>query len=107
MCSGALRQDEQTDNDEGGNDGGGDWPAERQPAVADGLVEEVADGGAERPRQDEGRPEQRHARHAGPEIQCRDDRKRGAEYQCAAFIAETASVGDPVTERGAQRLREG
>src|SRR5580658_2283640 len=53
-----LRQNKQASDDENGDDRRRDGAAQRQAAVADRLVEEIADGGAERPGQDERSPEQ-------------------------------------------------
>ncbi len=106
VAAGPLRQDEQAGDDERGNDRGGDRAAQRKAAGIDGLVEEVADGGAQRARQDEGGPEQRHARQAGPVIEHDDHRKRGGEHQRAAFVAEPGRIRHPVAKRRAERLRQ-
>ena len=65
MMPGALRQDQNTDHDEGANDCRSERPAEVEPAGAYRFVEKIADGGAERSRQDECGPEQEHTGDAG------------------------------------------
>ena len=47
-----------TNDDERRDHCRGERAAQSEPAVADRLVEKIADRGAERPRQDEGGPEQ-------------------------------------------------
>jgi hypothetical protein len=106
MLPGALRQNDDTRDDESADDSGGDRPAESKASVVHRLVEEIADRGAERPRQDEGRPEQKDARHIGHEIDRDQRRQPGGKYQRAAVIAEPG-LGGPIAERGAERLREG
>ena len=79
MLACPLRQDENTSDNEYADDRGSDRPAQCHAAVAWRLVEKIADGGAERPRQNERRPEQEDARHVGPEIkrgQARPVRRR-------------------------------
>ena len=58
MPTRALRQNEQAQDDEARDDRGGEWAAERKTAVAHRLVEIVADSRAERPRENEGGPEE-------------------------------------------------
>ena len=70
------------------------------------LVEEIADGGAERAGQDEGRPEQQHTGHLRPEIEPGDNRERRAEETCSAKEAKPGIVRHPVAQRRAKRLRE-
>ena len=57
VFSWTLRQHNQQRDDDGRNDRGGQRAAEIQAAVADRLIEKVAHGGAERPGQDERKPE--------------------------------------------------
>src|SRR6185312_17034354 len=64
-----LGQQQQASDDEHRDDCGSQRPAERQAAVAYRLVEEVADGRAERSRQDERRPEQCDAGNARPVVE--------------------------------------
>jgi hypothetical protein len=104
--AGALRQHHETDDDEGGDHRGGEGAAQRQPTVVVRLVEKIADRGAERPGEDECRPEQRDAGDRGAEIERRDDDERRTEDQRAADIAEPAGIGRPVAERGTERLRQ-
>ena len=56
MLARPLRQQENARDDKYGDDGRGDRPAKRQAAIADRLVEEIADGCAKRPGQDKSRP---------------------------------------------------
>ena len=51
-------------------------------------------------------PEQRDARNVRPIVKGCDDDQRNRKHQCAAFVAETCRVGDPVPERRSQRLGE-
>lgn len=97
-------QDKQHDGD--GEHGGGDGKAEREPTPGDRLVKEIADRRTQRPRQDEGRPEQDHTRNPCPEMERGDHGERSAEHQRRAGIAE-AAVRDPIAERGAEGLRQG
>ena len=54
------------------DDGRGERPAQARVRLGPRLVEEIADRGAERPGQDEGGPEQQHAR----DIASRNRRRR-------------------------------
>src|SRR5580698_455523 len=105
MLAGPLRQDEDASDNERRDDRRRDRAAERQSAVADRLVEEIADRGAERPRQDESGPEQEDPRDAGEEIGRREQRQPGGKHKSAVFIS--GAVGHPVAERRSERLREG
>src|ERR1700704_1703577 len=71
------------------------------------LVEEIADGRTERAGQDEGDPEQQHARHVAPEIQAREHCQPDGEDQCAALVAEPRRIRHPVAKRGSESLRKG
>ena len=68
MLACPLRQDEKTADNENADDGRSDRPAKRQSAIANRFIEKVADRRSERPRQDEGGPEQEYARDIGEEI---------------------------------------
>ena len=59
----SLWQHEETDQHQYGDDGEASGRLNARPPWVERLVEEVADRGAERARQDEGRPEQEDARH--------------------------------------------
>ena len=93
MCSGSLRQHQQAQNDE---------PAITAEAIGrlsatrrrHRLVEEIADRSAERPRQDEGRPEQQHTREARPEIERGDDGQRRANTSAPPCIRARALSAD-------------
>ena len=61
MLSRALRDQQQAGHHERRDHGRGEWPAQSKSAVVERLVEEVADGRAQRSRQDERGPEQRDA----------------------------------------------
>src|ERR1700681_4189776 len=73
MRAGSLRQNEKTAEDKDRDDSRSKRAAQGKAAIADGLVEEIADGRAQRPGQDERRPEQRDARYIGPVIGGRDN----------------------------------
>ena len=79
-----LREEKDERDDRNGDDRRRHRPAERQPAMPDRLIEKIADGGAERPRQDERRPEQPDTRRIGPEIGGGKDRERRRENQAPA-----------------------
>src|ERR1700688_627589 len=87
MRAGSLRQNEKTAEDKDRDDSRSQRAAQGKAAIADGLVEEIADGRAQRPRQNECRPEQRGARYMGPVIGPRDNRQCDAEYQRSAVIS--------------------
>jgi hypothetical protein len=57
MLARALWQNKNTNQNEASENGRGDRAAQGEPTIADRLVEEIADGGAQGPRQDEGDPE--------------------------------------------------
>src|SRR5580700_2340906 len=66
MRTGALWEQQNTGQDQCGDDRRSERTAQGKPAMADRLVEEIADRRAEWPGQDEGGPEQQNARHRGP-----------------------------------------
>ena len=70
------------------------------------LVEQIADGRAERSREDERSPEKSGSRDLREEVEGSDDRERRGEDERAALEAEAGRVGRPVAERGSERLRE-
>ena len=76
MRAGPLRQNQQTAEDKDRDDSRSKRAAQGKAAIADGLVEEIADGRAQRPGQNECRPEQRDARYMGPVVGRRDNRGR-------------------------------
>ena len=102
-----LRQEHNAKDDEHRDDSGGQRSTERKATVFHRLVKKVTDSGAEWPCQDECRPEQKHARNVRPIVKGSKHCEPGGEDQSATFIAEASSIGDPIAERGAQRLREG
>jgi len=75
MPTRALRQYEQAEEDE---------RREGKTALAHRLIEEVADRGAERAREDEGCPEQEHPRHIRPDVKRNDHGEPGGEDEGAA-----------------------
>src|SRR4051794_20199545 len=104
-CS--LGQQKNTADNKDRDDKRGERTAERKTAVADRLVQKVPNGGAEWPRQDESRPEQRYARDIRPEVK-RDHHSEGCpKNKRATFVAEASGIGDPVAQGRAKRLREG
>ena len=62
MRAGALRQQCDASDDDGRKDSRGIKAAEVEPAIAERLVEQVAQRRAQRPGQDEGGPEQQRPR---------------------------------------------
>src|ERR1700720_3475675 len=106
MLPRALRQNDDACDYERADDSRSDGTAESEAAVVHGLVEEIADRGAERPRQDEGRPEQKDAGYIRHEIERDKCRQSGREHQRTAVITEPG-IGGPIAERSAERLREG
>jgi hypothetical protein len=87
MAAGALWQQRDAGNDEDADCRRGEWAAQGEAAVASRLIQEIADGGAEWPRQDEGGPEQKHARQIGAEIRRRENGKGGGEEDRTAVVA--------------------
>src|SRR4051812_49338357 len=94
MASGALREDEDAGENDDGEDRRGEWPADVETAAGDRLVEQVADGGTERSRQDERRPEEQHMRDPGPEIEHEDNCQHAAEDQRAGLVAKPEARRD-------------
>lgn len=68
MFSGLLRHEQEARDDEGREDCRGIKAAKREPAVVNWLVEQIAQCGAQRPREDESAPEQHSARDLCIEI---------------------------------------
>ena len=104
MLAGSLRKKENTSNDNDGDDRRCDRTAESKSAVTDRFVEEIADSGAKRPRQDEGGPEQKDPRDVRPDIGGGKHRQSGGEYKRAVFISSV--IGHPIAESSSQRLGE-
>src|SRR5215472_18456131 len=101
--AGALRQDKNQRDDHHAEYERCQWPADVEPAFANRLVEEIAEGGPERAGENERSPEENHVGDVRPEIECRHDRENGAEYNGAALVTR-AGICDPIAERRAQRL---
>jgi len=81
-----------------------EWTTERQAAVAYGLIQKVADCSTERPRKDEGAPEEEHARDVRPQVKSGKSGQPCSEDKRTSLIAEAAGIGNPITERGAECL---
>ena len=64
MGSRSLRDEQYAGGDERRDDRGGERPVHVEAAFGDRLVEEIADGGAERSRENERGPEERRGRDA-------------------------------------------
>jgi hypothetical protein len=64
MASGLLRQEQDAGNNESHQNTGGTVAAERKAAMVNWLVEQIAQGGAERSREDKSGPEEHSARNA-------------------------------------------
>ena len=86
MCSGPLRQEQHATDDKDRQYGRSQRAAEREPAMAEGLVQKVTHRGTERPGKDERRPEQQDVGNAGPVVQHRDDGDGRKEDQRAALV---------------------
>ena len=106
MLACTLRQQQDAGDNEHRDDGGCDRSAKGQSAVIDRLVEEIANGRAERSRQDERSPEQGDAGNAPPIVERGENGQSGRKHKCAAFVAEASGVGHPVSQRCSERLRE-
>src|SRR5437868_3374244 len=112
MASRPLREQQNQRNDDNCEDTSGNRSAEIKPALAQRLVEEVAHCRAERPRENEGRPEEENAAHprAG-EVKDGKDRQSSTKHQGGARVTETPSaiantVRGPVSKGRTQGLRE-
>src|SRR3954462_4399085 len=92
MLSRPLREDHDQDDDHDCKDRRGERAAPFEAALVDGLVEEVADGRPERAGEDERGPEEADAVRLRREVEDRQKHEPGAEYHCAARIAETPSA---------------
>jgi len=85
-------------------------PVEVQATLGQRLVEKVANGGTQRPRENECRPEQQRVRDFGPQVQCGHKHQPYSEDQRTEFVAQTQAAtiraSHPVAQRGAQCLGE-
>jgi transposase len=68
MASGLLRQEEDTGNNESRQNGGGTVAAERKAAMINRLVQQIAQGGTERTREDKSGPEEQSPRNLRKEV---------------------------------------
>jgi hypothetical protein len=55
--------------------------ADREATLVHRLVQEIANGRSGRPSENEGHPEQQHARHVRPDVRPGNDRKPHGEYE--------------------------
>jgi len=69
-----------------------------------GLIEEVADHGAQRAGEDEGRPEEQSARDGGLPIKKRQKDQQTAENRSAPQITEIHGVGAPIPKSRSEGL---
>src|ERR1700675_2576655 len=106
MPAGPLRQNEETAEYKHSENRRRKRPAQGKAAVVFRLVEEGADGRAQRPGQNKFRPDQRYPGYVGPEISSRDNRQCGPKNQRSAFVSKARRVGHPVTKRSSQGLRK-
>jgi len=106
MASGLLRQEQDAGNNESQQNAGGTVAAEGKAAMVNGLIEQIAQGGTERSREDKSSPEEQSARDVRKEISGGYQRQPSAEYEGTAFIAKPVCVGHPVAERRSQGLGE-
>src|SRR5438067_7499149 len=99
MAARPLRQDEDQQDDDSREDGRGKRTAPFEAPRGDRLVEEVADRRAQRPSQDEGRPEQDDTADPSREVKEREDDKPAAEHQGTAAIAKSPAAFAQITRR--------
>src|SRR5262245_15029765 len=70
------------------------------------LVEQIADRGAQRARENESRPEQENPRDAGPMIKDSEYGEGREEHERPALKSESGVVRRPVSQSGPERLRK-
>src|ERR1051326_3070922 len=99
----SLRDEQYAGHYERRDDRGGERPAHVEAACGDRLIEEIADGGAERAGEDERRPEERRGRDACAVIGDGDQDEQRTEEQRAATVAKPR-VRSPVAERSTEGL---
>ena len=104
MATPALRQHQDKPDHKCGEHDRGYRSAQRKPSVVQRIVEEITQRRAKRSGQNEGSPEQRDARHAGPMIKRRCNCQSRTEDERGAFVAQAARISCPVTECSAQGL---
>ena len=68
------------------------------------LRQKIAEGCAERAREDEGDPEQEHVADAGAVVQCDDDADDGGRDERALNVGQAGVVGQPVAEGSAEAV---
>src|SRR6476620_10887442 len=98
MTARPLRNDENTADHDQCDHCGSNWTAQGKSTMVQWLVEEIAQGSSQGPRQNEGGPEQPHARHLRPVIERSSNRQSSAEHQRSALVSQAACVGDPVAK---------
>src|SRR5689334_22145805 len=93
MAAGALRKDQNQEDDHPREDCGGQRPAPFEAAFGDRLVEEIADRCTERASEDEGRPEEEDAVHLpAREIENGEHQQARTEDERAAAVAEAPTA---------------
>jgi hypothetical protein len=84
MLTRSLRKNDEAGDDESRDDRRSDRTAQRQFAIADGLVEEIANCRSKRSRENKGGPEQEDPRNVRPDIGHGQQRQAGGEDERAA-----------------------
>ncbi len=74
--------------------------------MVDRLGQDVAQGGSEGSREDEGGPEEEDVGGIGPKIERGEEGEDAAEDERAAFVTERGVIGQAIAERGAEGVRD-
>ena len=112
MTTRPLRKDGHQRDDRDQNDGRCHRPAKSEASLCSGLVEEIADGRAERPSQNERCPEQQDARDVRPAVEPGQDHQCSPEDDRAAAIPKRSErlvdrLINPMPLRSIARLERG
>ena len=86
MLTRPLRENDQAGDYKNRDDRRSDRAAQRQSALADRFVEEIANCRSKWAGKNKGGPEQKDPRNVCPEIGAGHQRQPDAEYQRAAFV---------------------
>ena len=86
MLTRPLRENDEAGDYKNRDDRRSDRAAQRQSAVADRFVEEIANRCSKWPGENKSGPEQKDPRNVCPEIRTGDQRQPDAEYQRAAYV---------------------
>src|ERR1700676_1539464 len=105
MLPRSLREDQNADDHEYGEDRGGGKIAYRQSAIGERLIKGIGYCSTEWARQDEGGPEQQGVRCRGEEVQGSGDGQRDRNHERATMVTEPG-IRHPVAESCSESLRE-